>query len=325
MAEEEEVKMEVEAVQSVYGDDCVIIESYPPYLHLHIKPCTADVSSQQFVEAAIGIQASSQEAVERLSTMNHPDGDCPLCLYPLVSEDDQTESVELRLTPSLKHKPSSFLFAPQKETPKFDLDLMEWSCRRKHGNCPVCHKVFHAKDFEHMLDLVGSHSSQLDRLTVSPEIYPSLSIVISKIYKDGGVGAFYAGLSPTLVGMLPYSTCYYFMYEKLKKSYCQSKKKKSLNCPDILVVGALAECLGALGGLGSSLSPGKILVFGHLRREDYWKQDLRGIVCALLTQGSLWWSGVGVTCEAREVRFESHMQHIGVLFCDQGGEEVELE
>ncbi|KAA3488240.1 E3 ubiquitin-protein ligase RNF25 [Gossypium australe] len=135
MAEEEEVKMEVEAVQSVYGDDCVIIESYPPYLHLHIKPCTADVSSQQFVEAAIGIQASSQEpplvylidskgldkqrqtlllsnirdktcelpscfmlvalckeAVERLSTMNHPDGDCPLCLYPLVSEDDQTES-----------------------------------------------------------------------------------------------------------------------------------------------------------------------------------------------------------------------------------------
>ncbi|KAG4145781.1 hypothetical protein ERO13_D05G115400v2 [Gossypium hirsutum] len=79
-----------------------------------------------------------------------------------------------------------------------------------------------------------------DRLTVSPDIYPSLSIAISKIYKDGGVGAFYAGLSPTLVGMLPYSTCYYFMYEKLKKSYCQSKKKKSLNRPEMLVVGALA-------------------------------------------------------------------------------------
>ncbi|KAB2081266.1 hypothetical protein ES319_A05G120100v1 [Gossypium barbadense] len=79
-----------------------------------------------------------------------------------------------------------------------------------------------------------------DRLTVSPDIYPSLSIAISKIYKDGGVGAFYAGLSPTLVGMLPYSTCYYFMYEKLKKSYCQSKKKKSLNRLEMLVVGALA-------------------------------------------------------------------------------------
>ncbi|GMI91965.1 hypothetical protein like AT3G20240 [Hibiscus trionum] len=79
-----------------------------------------------------------------------------------------------------------------------------------------------------------------DRLTVSPDIYPSLSISISKIYKDGGVGALYAGLSPTLMGMLPYSSCYYFMYEKLKKSYCQSKKKNSLNRPEMLVLGALA-------------------------------------------------------------------------------------
>ncbi|XP_024031855.1 probable mitochondrial adenine nucleotide transporter BTL1 [Morus notabilis] len=79
-----------------------------------------------------------------------------------------------------------------------------------------------------------------DRLTVSPEAYPSLSIAIGKIYKDGGIGAFYAGLSPTLIGMLPYSTCYYFMYETMKKSCCQSKNKESLNRPEMLVIGALA-------------------------------------------------------------------------------------
>ncbi|XVE91122.1 hypothetical protein DITRI_Ditri20bG0129400 [Diplodiscus trichospermus] len=79
-----------------------------------------------------------------------------------------------------------------------------------------------------------------DRLTVSPDIYPSLSIAVSKIYRDGGVGALYAGISPTLIGMLPYSTCYYFMYEKLKKSYCESKKKKSLNRPEMLLIGAFA-------------------------------------------------------------------------------------
>ncbi|XP_038694382.1 probable mitochondrial adenine nucleotide transporter BTL1 isoform X3 [Tripterygium wilfordii] len=32
-----------------------------------------------------------------------------------------------------------------------------------------------------------------DRLTVSRDVYPSLSIAVSKIYKDGGFGAFYAG------------------------------------------------------------------------------------------------------------------------------------
>lgn len=46
-AEEGEVVAEVEAVQAVYGDDCVVIDSYPPHLRVHIKPRTADVSSQQ--------------------------------------------------------------------------------------------------------------------------------------------------------------------------------------------------------------------------------------------------------------------------------------
>ncbi|KAL5825706.1 hypothetical protein ACOSQ3_021769 [Xanthoceras sorbifolium] len=82
-----------------------------------------------------------------------------------------------------------------------------------------------------------------DRLTVSRDVYPNLSIAISKIYKNGGVGAFYAGISPTLIGMLPYSTCFYFLYETMKKSYCKSKNKKSLNRPEMLVLGALAAAL----------------------------------------------------------------------------------
>ncbi|KAI8544848.1 hypothetical protein RHMOL_Rhmol08G0326900 [Rhododendron molle] len=79
-----------------------------------------------------------------------------------------------------------------------------------------------------------------DRLTISPEAYPSIAVAVSRIYKDGGLGAFYAGLAPTLIGILPYSTCYYFMYEKLKKSYCLAFKKKSLSRADMLLVGALS-------------------------------------------------------------------------------------
>ncbi|KAK6911194.1 Mitochondrial substrate/solute carrier [Dillenia turbinata] len=79
-----------------------------------------------------------------------------------------------------------------------------------------------------------------DRLTVSPDVYPSISVALRKIYKEGGVGGLYSGISPTLIGMLPYSTCYYFMYEKLKSSYCLAKKKKVLNRAEMLVVGALS-------------------------------------------------------------------------------------
>ena len=45
IVEEEEVAAEVEAVQAVYGDDCVVLKSYP--LHLLLKPRIADVTSQQ--------------------------------------------------------------------------------------------------------------------------------------------------------------------------------------------------------------------------------------------------------------------------------------
>lgn len=79
-----------------------------------------------------------------------------------------------------------------------------------------------------------------DRLTISPEMYPSISIALSKMYKDGGIGAMYSGIAPTLVGMLPYSTCYYFMYDTIKKSYCQAKNKESLNRAEMLLLGALS-------------------------------------------------------------------------------------
>ncbi|WOK94075.1 putative mitochondrial adenine nucleotide transporter BTL1 [Canna indica] len=79
-----------------------------------------------------------------------------------------------------------------------------------------------------------------DRLTVNREAYQGISVALSKIYKNEGIGGLYAGLSPTLIGMLPYSTCYYFMYDTLKNSYCKSKQKKSLNRAELLVIGAIS-------------------------------------------------------------------------------------
>lgn len=46
---EEEVVGEIEALQAVYGDDCLLLQTYPVSFHLHIKPRTADDSSQQVI------------------------------------------------------------------------------------------------------------------------------------------------------------------------------------------------------------------------------------------------------------------------------------
>ncbi|OEL24189.1 putative mitochondrial adenine nucleotide transporter BTL1 [Dichanthelium oligosanthes] len=79
-----------------------------------------------------------------------------------------------------------------------------------------------------------------DRLTISREVYPTISLAFSKIYQTDGIRGLYAGLCPTLIGMLPYSTCYYFMYDTIKTSYCRLHKKPSLSRPELLVIGALS-------------------------------------------------------------------------------------
>ncbi|XP_076890452.1 uncharacterized protein LOC143541530 [Bidens hawaiensis] len=214
MAEENEVLMEVEAAESVYGDEClVVLQQYPPHLNLLIKPRTADVSSQQFVEAVIGIRATSkypdeppdimiidskgldeqrqkqlitsiynkacelyssfmlvalcEEAVEKLTSMNHPDGDCPLCLSPLVEEgesDDTQPFMKLMSCFHCFHCECIIRWWNWLQThEETDHEIKTQSDKNRNtegamGTCPVCRKVFHAKDIEHVLDLVGAYS-----------------------------------------------------------------------------------------------------------------------------------------------------------------------
>jgi len=44
---EEDVRLELEAVAAVYGDDVRVLRDLPPHLVVHVRPRTADDSSQQ--------------------------------------------------------------------------------------------------------------------------------------------------------------------------------------------------------------------------------------------------------------------------------------
>ncbi|XP_043721117.1 E3 ubiquitin-protein ligase RNF25 isoform X2 [Telopea speciosissima] len=228
MAEEEEVIFEVEALRAVYDDDCLVIQSFPPHIHVHIRPRTADDSSQQFVEVILGIRAGAEypkepphidiieskgldgkrqahlftsiqdkarelssclmlvalceEAVEMLSNMNHPDGDCSLCLYPLVPEDKGTALLPFMKLMSCFHcfhsecitrwwkwlkeqnTTSSNNSSDSTTLPSRDLGRSQdvSGLMENLGKCPVCRKVFYTKDIEHVVDLVESSLSQLD-------------------------------------------------------------------------------------------------------------------------------------------------------------------
>ncbi|KAF9602972.1 hypothetical protein IFM89_032975 [Coptis chinensis] len=224
--EEEEVLLEVEAVESVYGEDCLVIQRFPPHLHLHIKPRTADDSSQQFVEAILELRAGTQypdepprvgireskgldevrqahlmasikekvdelssclmlialceEAVQVLSHMNHPDGDCPLCLYPLVKEDGHGNLLPFMKLMSCYHcfhskciikwwnwiqqqsetDPISNASSTSSSYSRSRTD-MRGTEKENQGTCPVCRKVFQATDIEHVLNLIKTYTPEL--------------------------------------------------------------------------------------------------------------------------------------------------------------------
>ncbi|XBH84836.1 hypothetical protein VPH35_072910 [Triticum aestivum] len=224
---EEEVRLEVEAVAAVYGEDCRVYCDFPPHLVVHVRPNTADDSSQQFVELFLGIKASSQypkepphvyaveskgldenrqaylissiqdkakehsyypmlvilceEAGEILSNMNHPAGDCPMCLYPLVSENNHDSALPFMKLMSCYHCFHSdcimrwwgWLQHDDANSKKIDTTVSTgeglrlsnsdklYNANHHKGFCPVCRKVFDEKDIEHVRDLLDANTSQL--------------------------------------------------------------------------------------------------------------------------------------------------------------------
>ncbi|XP_057980946.1 uncharacterized protein LOC131166427 isoform X2 [Malania oleifera] len=126
--------------------------------------------------------ALCEEAVERLSLMNHPDGNCPLCLHHLVLDDDEDNILPFMKLMSCFHcfhseciirwwqwlqmekvtdfrnsSPATIHPSRERKNSQDVPGIMEENV----GNCPVCRKVFVTKDIEHVLELVGTCASKM--------------------------------------------------------------------------------------------------------------------------------------------------------------------
>ncbi|CAI8606693.1 unnamed protein product [Vicia faba] len=150
--------------------DCKGLDQYrQKHLLNHIENKANELSP------GLMLVALCEEAVDKLSDMNHPDGDCPLCLFPLVTEDHQRETLPFMKLMSCFHCFHSECIIrwwnwleSSKQTGSSNSDNATAHRNRDNhekleegaGNCPVCRKPFHAKDLDHVLDLVGSHSSR---------------------------------------------------------------------------------------------------------------------------------------------------------------------
>jgi solute carrier family 25 phosphate transporter 23/24/25/41 len=99
-----------------------------------------------------------------------------------------------------------------------------------------------------LLALIGVQ----DRFTVQRGRYGNVWHAIRKITQEEGIEAFYKGLVPTIIGLVPYCAAYYFVYGSLTCSYRHYSDKKQLGNLETLTFGAFA---GPISSLSLQTSP----------------------------------------------------------------------
>lgn len=83
------------------------------------------------------------------------------------------------------------------------------------------------------------------RLTVQRGAYKGLLDAFWKIVREEGPAELYRGLTPSLIGVIPYAATNYFAYDTLRKAYKQIFKQEEIGNIETLMIGAAAGAISS--------------------------------------------------------------------------------
>ncbi|KAK4349104.1 hypothetical protein RND71_031859 [Anisodus tanguticus] len=83
------------------------------------------------------------------------------------------------------------------------------------------------------------------RLTIQRGVYDGLLDAFVKILKEGGPGELYRGLTPSLIGVIPYAATNYFAYDSLRKAYRKIFKEEKIGNIETLLIGSAAGAISS--------------------------------------------------------------------------------
>ncbi|XP_065849289.1 adenine nucleotide transporter BT1, chloroplastic/mitochondrial-like [Euphorbia lathyris] len=83
------------------------------------------------------------------------------------------------------------------------------------------------------------------RLTVQRGVYKNFVDAFIKIVREEGAGELYRGLTPSLIGVVPYAAANYFAYDTLRKAYKKGFKKEEIGNVMTLVIGSAAGAISS--------------------------------------------------------------------------------
>jgi solute carrier family 25 (mitochondrial phosphate transporter), member 23/24/25/41 len=77
------------------------------------------------------------------------------------------------------------------------------------------------------------------------EVYDDFLHAFVKIVREEGPAELYRGLTPSLIGVIPYAATNYFAYDTLKKLYRKTFKKQEISNAATLLIGSAAGAISS--------------------------------------------------------------------------------
>ncbi|KAI5403697.1 Adenine nucleotide transporter bt1 [Lathyrus oleraceus] len=134
------------------------------------------------------------------------------------------------------------------------------------------------------------------RLTIQRGVYNGLLDAFVKIIKEEGPAELYRGLTPSLIGVIPYSATNYFAYDTLRKAYQKIFKQEKIGNIETLLIGSAAGAISSTATFPLEVARKQMQV-GALSGRQVYRDVLHALVSILEKEGIQGlYRGLGPSC-----------------------------
>ncbi|PWZ11264.1 Adenine nucleotide transporter BT1, chloroplastic/mitochondrial [Zea mays] len=134
------------------------------------------------------------------------------------------------------------------------------------------------------------------RLTIQRGVYDNFLDAFVKIIRDEGPSELYRGLTPSLIGVVPYAATNYFAYDSLKKVYKKMFKTNEIGSVPTLFIGSAAGAISSTATFPLEVAR-KHMQVGAVGGRKVYKNMLHALLSILEDEGvGGLYRGLGPSC-----------------------------
>ncbi|XP_042513092.1 adenine nucleotide transporter BT1, chloroplastic/mitochondrial-like [Macadamia integrifolia] len=134
------------------------------------------------------------------------------------------------------------------------------------------------------------------RLTIQRGVYKNLLDAFLKILREEGPAELYRGLTPSLIGVVPYAASNYFAYDTLRKAYRKVFKQEEIGNIETLLIGSAAGAIASSATFPLEVAR-KHMQVGALSGRQVYKNLLHALSTILEQEGlGGLYKGLGPSC-----------------------------